>query len=111
MYVCIHSTQPILNLVGDFEINTEGMCIFETLCLSIRNMYCFVSWTPHLFSWWSNVCVHYKGHVAATQMADWADCDLCTKSECITVGFWSLCQAQASIFTHFITLTDHKYTK
>lgn len=28
--------------------------------------------------------VHYKGHVAVTQMAQCADCDLCTKSECIT---------------------------
>lgn len=79
--------------------------------VSVHRVMHFVSWTPHLFSWWSNLCVHYKGHVAVTQMADWADCDLCTKSECITVGFRSLCQDQAGIFTHFLTLTNQKIHK
>ena len=79
----------------------------------LRPSMCFVSWTPHLFSRWSNQRVHYKGHVAVTQMAEWADCDLCTKSECITVSFWSQCQFQAGIFTHFPAHkpTHHRHTK
>lgn len=49
-------------------------------------------------------------------MAEWADCDLCTKGECITVGFWSQCQFQAGIITHFShtntqTHTNHTNTK
>lgn len=72
----------------------------------------FVSWAPLLFSlwWWSNQHVHYKGHVAVIQMAEWADCDLCTKSECITVSCWSQCQYQAGIFTHISTHKQHRHT-
>lgn len=101
--VCVRTAPYTRNIKPFVSKKKIGKGINLPPYCPLQTRICFVSQTPHLFSRWSNQRVHYKGHVAVTQMAEWADCDLCTKSECITVSFWSQCQFQTGIFTHFST--------